>query len=382
MKLFYKSLFYSSLMVFIFASGILFGQNKNLVKVNPVENDSSLSWYDIRDLGILGKGWYEKGREFERLPAKAESVVPKNVWILGHNTSGLNVKFVTDASEINARWTLTDSTIYFPHFAATGVSGLDLYYWEKEKNNWRWAAIGKPFSFPNNSAKMISNLLKKEREFMLYLPLYNGVSSVEIGIPKDASIWKVEEDKENIHKPIVFYGTSITQGGCASRAGMSATAILGRRLNNYPIINLGFSGNGKMEMELADLLSEINASIYVIDCSANMTVELIKERVESFVELLRKKVPETPLIMVEEREPPRSYLYEEPSIQKKWKVWRKAYENLKAKGIKNLHYIYGVNQVGSNSEGTVDGSHPTDLGFWWQANYFESIINEILIIGK
>ncbi len=366
----------------IFITGILFGQSNNLVKLVPIESDSSLSWYDIRDLGIEGKGWYETGREFERLPAKAEGVVPKNVWILGHNTSGLNVKFVTDATEIHARWTLTDSTIYFPHFSSTGVSGLDLYYWEKEKSNWRWASIGKPFSFPNNSAKMLSGLSEATRKFMLYLPLYNGVSSVEIGIPKDAAIWKINVDKEKLHKPIVFSGTSITQGGCASRAGMSATAILGRRLKDYPIINLGFSGNGKMEPELADLLSEIDASLYVVDCSANMTVELIKERVEKFVEILRKSKPETPIILVEEREPPRSYLYEAPSIRKKWKVWREAYENLTAKGIKNLHYIYGVNQVGSNSEGTVDGSHPNDLGFWWQANYFESIINEIVTTEK
>ena len=357
-----------------------YGQDKNLVKINPVKVDSSLSWYDIRDLGISGKGWDEPGREFERLPARAESIVPKNVWILSHNTSGINVKFVTNASEIHTRWALTDSTIYFPHFSSTGVSGLDLYLLTKG-DIWRWAGLGKPLSFPDNEARILSNLPKAERTFMLYLPLYNGVSSVQIGIPKDATIWRNDRDDSDKRKPIVFYGTSITQGGCASRAGMSATAILGRRLH-WPVINLGFSGNGKMEPELAELLGEIDASIYVVDCSANMSIDLINERVEKFVEVLRKVKPETPIILVEEREPSLTYLYPNASIKKKWIAYRTAFENLKKKGVKNLHYIYGTYQLGTNNEGTVDGSHPTDLGFWHQANFFEPIIREILLFEK
>ena len=226
---------------------------------------------------------------------------------------------------------------------------------------------------------MIREVSPETRKYLLNLPLYNGVSSVEIGLPKDAELWKIGE-KDDDCKPIVYYGTSITQGGCASRPGMSAASILSRRLNKT-IINLGFSGNGKMEVELATLLGEIDASMYILDCMANMPLELVKNRVVPFVEILRKIRPEIPIILVESREAPRDFLYSYNTKFGKWQAYRFAYEELMAKGIKNLHYINGINQVGSDGEGTVDGSHPTDLGFWRQADFFEPKIRSILLLN-
>src|SRR5262249_21643225 len=133
-------------------------------------------------------------------------------------------------------------------------------------------------------------------------PLYNGISSVELGLPKGAKLEKAPPRPAHRSKPVVFYGTSIVQGGCASRPGMVHTAILGRRLE-CPVVNLGFSGSGKMEPELANLLAEIDAAVYVLDCLPNMNLEMVGKRVEPFVKILRKARPETPIVFVEERHP-------------------------------------------------------------------------------
>src|SRR5262249_47654418 len=154
------------------------------------------------------------------------------------------------------------------HMPATGVSGLDLYV-KTEAGKWHWLAIGRP-SKQSNHVSLVSGLPAGKHEYLLYLPLYNRVSSVEIGLAKDQKLEKAEPRPAERQKPIVFWGTSITQGGCASRPGMVHTAILGRRLDR-PVINLGFSGNGKMEPEMADLLAELDPAVYVLDCLPNLT---------------------------------------------------------------------------------------------------------------
>lgn len=107
---------------------------------------------------------------------------------------------------------------------------------------WKWLAVGEPTQFPVNSVTLVKNIPEGTREYLLYIPLYNGVLSVEIGVPEGSALRKAAPYRED-RKPIVFYGASSTQGGCASRTGMVHTAILGRRFH-YPVINLGFSGNG------------------------------------------------------------------------------------------------------------------------------------------
>src|SRR4029078_5357869 len=155
-------------------------------------------------------------------------------------------------------------------------------------------------SAKTNDQILVTGLDKQSRDYLLYLPLYNGVSSVEIGLPPDARLSRADKYPEGHTKPIVFYGTSITQGGCASRPGMVHTAILQRRLN-CPAINLGFSGNGRMEPEVADLMAEIDASIYVIDCLPNMNAKDVEARGYDFVMKLLNKRPKTPIVLVEDR---------------------------------------------------------------------------------
>lgn len=340
--------------------------------------DKSVTWHDVRTLTVEGRGWPEKELKspFDRLPAKAEDKVRSAVWGLSHDSAGICVRFSSDSPAIHCRWTVLKSNLALPHMPATGVSGVDLYV--NADRNWHWLATGRPTN-PTNSVALVTSLPRQRREYLLYLPLYNGVSSVEIGIAKDASLSSLpREDK--IARPIVFWGTSITQGGCASRPGMVHTAILGRRLK-VPVINLGFSGNGKMEPEVAELLAEIDASIYVMDCLPNCTAAEVTERTAPVVAILRKARPMTPIVLVEDRTYADAFLVAaRNSRNASARAALKAeYEKLIAAGVKNLHYIRGETLLGTDGEDTVDGSHPTDLGFVRQADAMESILAPLIM---
>jgi hypothetical protein len=338
-----------------------------------------VSWHDIRDLGVEGKGWADTNDVYDRLPARAEGLVRQPVWSLSHDSAGMCVRFVTDANEIQARWALRSKGLAMPHMPATGVSGLDLYV--KVDGQWKWLAVGRPTKFPVNSVTLVKGIPAGTREYFLYLPLYNGVSWVEIGVP-EGSVFRKAPPYPQDRKPIVFYGTSITQGGCASRTGMVHTALVGRRFG-YPVINLGFSGNGCMEPEMADLFAELDPSVYVLDCLPNMNGKMVAERVAPFVKRLRQAHPNTPILLVEDRTYSNAFLIasRRQSNTDNRRELRRAYAGLKAEGVENLYYLPGERLLRDDLDNlaTVDGSHPTDLGFMRQTDAFCEALKPILL---
>lgn len=338
--------------------------------------DGALLWYELRSLPIEGQGWSDTKAPYDRLPGKAEGVVRPPVWGLSRNSTGLCARFITDAPQIQARWTLTSSNLALPHMPATGVSGLDLYV--KVDGRWRWLAGGRPTA-ATNEVVLANGLPAGSREYLLYLPLYNGVSSVELGIGKESKLVKPDPRPAGRERPIVFYGTSITQGGCASRPGMVHSAILGRRLD-WSVINLGFSGNGKMEPELAALLAELDPAVYVLDCLPNMNAQEVAERVEPFVKTLRKARPRTPIVLVEDRLYTDGFLIagKRRHNDENHAALRAVYERLAAAGVQELHYLPGEHLLGDDGEATVDSSHPTDLGFMRQADAFAAALKPLL----
>jgi hypothetical protein len=339
------------------------------------QGKEDVNWIDIKTLNVEGRGWETENDFFGRLPAKAEGKVPASVWNLSKHTSGMYVRFKTDASSLMAKWTLTGKNLSMPHFAATGVSGVDLYV-KTDQGEWHWLSVGRPEKFPENVSIFFEGVPPEEREYLLYLPLYNGITSLFVGIPSGAKLQKVDSDTK---KPIVFYGTSITQGGCASRPGMSTTALLGRMFDRE-IINLGFSGSGRMEAELAHLLSELDLAMFFIDCLPNLNPEEVTERVEPFIKILREKHPETPIILAEGVTYDNAFFLEDRNQRnmESRKALRTAFENLLNEGYRNLHYQVGEGQLGFDGEGTVDGTHPTDLGFWRQAQVYQPLIKTVL----
>jgi hypothetical protein len=222
-------------------------------------------------------------------------------------------------------------------------------------------------------------LPKAKREYLLYLPLYNGVSSVEIGLAKDATLWKPDPRPADHQKPILFYGTSITHGACASRPGMCHPAILGRRFDR-PIINLGFSGNGTMDAEIGALLAELDVAAYVIDCLPNMDAKAVAAKAEPFVRALRKAKPETPILLVEDRYYADGFLLESKRKrnEESHAALKATFDKLTGEGMKGLYYLEGAKLLGDDGDDTVDSSHPSDLGFARHADAFEAVLKPIL----
>ena len=333
-------------------------------------------WRDVTEWGVEGRGWgdQERKRWFDRFPAKAEGKVTEAVWNLSRHSAGMMVRFNTDATAIHAKWKLLSSRLGMPHMPPSGVSGLDLYA-RDAKGQWRWAAATKP-NKQEMQATLLSGASPGKREYALYLPLYNGTESLEIGVPKGAKFEPLAPRKT---KPLVFYGTSITHGACASRPGLVHTAILGRRFE-MPVINIGFSGNGRMHKEVGDLMAELDAACYVIDCLPNMNSTTVTERCVPLVKQLRKARPNTPILLVEDRRFANSWLL--PAKAKfhddNQAALQKAYKQLKANGMKQLYYLSGDLLLGDDAEGTTDGSHPNDLGFMRQADAFDPVLREAL----
>ncbi|MDG2171075.1 MAG: SGNH/GDSL hydrolase family protein [Opitutales bacterium] len=338
----------------------------------PIE----LDWYDVTEWGVEGRAWENEPRVrwFDRLPASAESEVREKVWDLSRDSTGMMVRFETDATEIWVDYTLLDKNLAMPHMPATGVSGLDLYA-RDEKGQWRWVEVTMP-----DSQDVLTNIIKDmspgSREYAAYLPLFNGVNSLKIGVPKGAAFKGLQPRKA---KPIVFYGTSITHGACASRPGMVHTAILGRRFDR-PVINLGFSGNGRMEAEVGANLTRIDPAVYIIDCNPNLKAEQIDERCIPLVKQLREARPDTPIILVEDRRNTNSWILPARNTHhdKNHDALKRAYKTLKKEGVKKLFYIPGDKLLGLDGEGATDASHPNDLGFMRQADVFEPIIRKAL----
>ncbi len=359
------------------SASLAFGSHLSAADPKPKKSDG-LTWHNVENWGVEGRGWQadEMERFYARLPTKAKGVVRKPVWGLSQHSSGMLTRFETDATKIQTRYTLTGG-LAMPHMPATGVSGIDLYA-ENDKGQLRWVSVVKP-TVKDVTATIVDGLDPGSRVYTAYLPLYNGINSLEFGIPEGSSFKPIAPRKD---LPILFYGTSITHGACASRPGMPHPAILGRHLD-LPTINLGFSGNGKMEPELAALLGEIDVAVYVLDCLPNMTPDLVSERAEPFVRQLRKIRPDTPILMVEDRT--YGYAWIKKSARKRHHDSRAAYvhayDQLVSSGIKNVHYLEGANLLGDDNEGTTDGSHPNDLGFMRQADAMEPVLRKILKMG-
>lgn len=345
----------------------LFAQNFNF-------SEDDVDWYDVKEFGVEGKGWSETKKYFDRLPAKAEGFVRDQVWNLSRDSAGMCFRFVSDSPNIYVRYELSRESLSMTHMAATGHSGVDLYAQDGMGID-RWVAVVRP-----GKQKMDTTLAKDlapgSRRYTLYLPLRNGVESLEIGVVRGQSFTALSPRNE---KPIVFYGTSIMHGACASRPGMAFPSILGRRLRR-PIINLGFAGNGRMEIEVGSLLVELNPCVFVIDCLPNMNESTVSQRAVPLVKKIRETHEKTPILLVEDRSftSTRFFPARKQRHQKNRIALKNAFKELQNLGVKNIFYLDGDNLLGQDGEAATDGSHPSDLGMVRYADAYEPALRAIL----
>lgn len=343
---------------------------------DPAAAFADLQWFDPLQWGVEGLGWNDPARLCDRFPARAQAAVHPDIWALSRTSTGICFRFRTDAPDIFARWTLLDPIKPAEHMTALMHSGLDFYATDSA-GALRWAGMGLPWKWPTPDTRLNKTTFDRApRECMVYLPLRNAVAAIEVGVPRGCSF---EPIAPRPVPPIVFYGTSIVHGMSASRPGMCHTAILGRRLN-WPVINLGFAGRARMEPEVGDLVGELTASVFVIDCLPNMSPPEVAQRARPFLHALRQRHPATPIVVVEDRT-----LADSPFIAAqrhqhslRRQALRAACDELVQTGITGLYYLEGENLLGSDGEATIDRSHPTDLGFVRLADALEPLLRPLL----
>ncbi len=348
-----------------------------MVSSSVIHAQSEMRWIDFPDSAfeVNGLPWFnENAPDLYRLPKRLSDVVRPPVWSLAKSPSGGRIRFKSNCTSLGIR-------LEYPRLSGMrnmhvfGQSGVDLY------------ADGKYVGTAIHNKELevehiyFSNAQAQEHEFVLYLPLYNGVSVKAIGVNTEAVIEK--PCPFAIPKPVVFYGTSITQGGCASRGGMSYQAILSRMLN-IDFVNLGFSGNGRGEKKVALAVAEIDAACFVMDFMANnRTVDSLASVYEPFIRTIREKHPETPIVLVT-----RIYASRENSllgggelIEAKKDIIRNVAAKLITEGDENIMLLEGHALLGpGEGDGLVDGSHPNDLGFQWMAERLAPTLARILYL--
>ena len=313
---------------------------------------------------VQGRWWQDELKNnYHRFPDRAKGVVPNGPWSQSLHSAGLSVCFRSNSPNIHVRYTTGIGMRQMFHMPSTGSSGLDLYATDRD-GEIRWVKGNMSsgdtitFKFENISYRNANKDFGYEYE--LYLPLFIEVKHLEIGVEEGRMLQFLPVSRE---QPVVFYGTSIAHGGCASRPGMSWQNIL-RREMGHPLVNLGFSGNGQLQDPVFDLLGEVPAKLYVIDCMPNMTgiSDSIVPRILRGVNKLRRKSG-APILLVEHCGYPG-----ERASDKRHEAYQRANDQLKivfdsltADSIPGIYYMT-KEELGLKEDDTVDGTHPNDLG--------------------
>ena len=355
-----------------------------------VVDTNGVKWIDGRYLPLEGKYFKNVDDFYDRLPSNVSTNVNGGVRGMKHHTSGMLFRFRTDSRNLVFRWTPYSSNLAMGHMPSTGVSGIDVY---RQLPDGRWFYV-KTGRIGNANGAELKVSWTPGDACLVNLPLYNGIKSFTLGIDKDAKVEALGPRKSGIDKPVVFYGTSITHGGCCSRPGLGFVNIVGRQLD-VPVCGLGFSGSGRMELEMADHLASIDASCYILDCLWNMNkprpgagaayqdmyaagfdekdpISVVRFRYEPFIRALRAKRPGVPIIMAEQCD-----VYCKGPCEKD-RFIRALYEKLVAEGWKDLVYLPKDEMYSGDGEGTVDGCHPNDLGMMSMAKAFGKAVKQAL----
>ena len=351
------------------------GGQDEIAKWDPrmaLESDvvtNGVKWIDGARLPIEGRAFDDTEHYYDRLPANVTTNVNGGVRSMKHHTSGMMFRFVTDSKRLFFRWIPYNSWLSMDHMPTTGVSGIDVYRWDKKTGRWLYVKTGRIRDGMKDGFLELK-WWTPGTPCLVNLPLYNGVKSFSLGVDPGATV-KPFPHPSGLTKPVVFYGTSITHGGCCSRPGLSFVNRVGRDLD-VPVVNLGFSGSGVMEFEMSEHLARIDASCYVLDCLWNMWIRPIESRYEKFIRNLRAKRPNVPIVMAEECD-----VFAGKPNEKDVFI-RKLYDKLVAEGWKNLVYLPKDKMYSGDTEGTVDGIHPNDLGMETMAKAFGAAVRQAL----
>ena len=361
-----------------FAADDLAKWDPRMAVSNAITDTNGVKWIDGKYLPLEGRAFTDTEHYYDRLPANVTTNVNEGVRRMKHHTSGLQFRFATDSKKLRFRWMPYNVGCYMDHMPSTGHSGIDVYRYDRDRGCWRYVRTGR-LGKDLSKGGFLEVPWTPGDSCLVNLPLYNGVREFSLGIDGAAKVSALPPRKSGVTKPVVFYGTSITHGGCCSRPGMAFASIVGRDLD-VPIVNLGFSGSGVMEFEMSEHLAHIDASCYVLDCLWNMGLKedpkrpgrSVEGNYEKFIRNLRKKRPGVPIVMAEACD------VQGWGPDSRDRFVRALYEKLVAEGWRDLVYLPKKGMYADDFEGTVDGCHPNDYGMMSMAKAFGRAVREAL----
>lgn len=358
-----------------------FPYDRIAVELEVAMTDSTqlaLQWHSPKDppFHLAGFAWFDKERIYRRLPVNPAHPVRPEVDSLANSTAGGQIRFQTDSPRLWLRVNLKGPGT-MDHMPATGQCGFDCYLGSPGQQRYRSTTR---FDHTKNEYEcaLFENASREMRSVTLNYPLYQGVDEVLVGLDSDAEVLPPAPYQRAGR--VIVYGTSITQGGCANRPGMAYTNILSRRIN-LEFINLGFSGNGRGEPEMAHNIAEIeHPACVVLDHEAN-SGESLRDTLPEFLRILREAHSQVPILIVSR---PRfaAENFDESSRQSRLALMefqKGTVQALRDQGDERIFFHDGVDLLGEDfDECTVDSVHPTDLGFLRMADALEPVLEGIL----
>lgn len=336
-------------------------------------------FYDSRQPPFTGYGLYgyRSGPVFRRMPQDKADAVSPGVGQLCRHTAGGRVRFRTSSEYLVLRAILADCA-WMGHMAFLGSCGFAVYVEQDGVPVFYKSVIPAAVCDAGTRNRMegvISFPDRRPRDITVYFPLYSGVEDLWFGLQADAP--PGESSRYRYEVPVLYYGSSITQGGCASRPGNSYQGFISRRLD-CDYINLGFSGNGKAEIAMAEYLAGLDASVFVMDYDHNAPdAAYLEQTHERLYRIYRSKNPEVPIIMAS-----RPDFAGDPHSAARRSVILRTCENAWKQGDQNVYFVDGEQLFQRNdpagSDCTVDGSHPNDLGFFRMAEKIGALVEQCL----
>lgn len=355
--------------------------DKNLAVPGTIQGEN-LNFYNVRHdpFAIYGLLPGREGEPFRRLPLEVAEKTSPGVRALHTNTSGGRVRFKTDSSRIAIRAVMPNKCL-MAHMPFLGSSGFDLYVTEGSTYLYKGSFMP-PVNREGSYESLINLETREMRDITINFPLYDGVDELYIGLEPDAAL--EEGGTYRPERPIIYYGSSITQGGCASRPGNCYSNIITRNLN-IDHVNLGFSGNAKGEQVMADYIAVQPMSLFFMDYDHNApSVEHLEKTHEAFYLTIREKNPDLPIIMATKTDTLRVPSYAELTWKRR-DIILKTYDNALKRGDKQVRFIDGrtvfdeAGRLGIAADScAVDGCHPNDLGFACMAKVFGEVIRASL----
>lgn len=338
-------------------------------KVGTRLKEEGIRFYDVKQPPFRIYGVFYQDGKFRRLPERVAKSVSDAVHHLHAHTAGGRVRFRTDSPYVAIHSKMQNIT-KMPHFTLAGSAGFDLYTSDGDERYVK--TFMPPYDLEDGYESVITFDTPGMHEVTINFPLYSEVSALYIGLHEDAFVGEGKPYKPG--KPIVYYGSSITQGGCASRPGNAYESIISRRLN-VDHINLGFSGSAKAEDEIAQYIARLDMSVFVYDYDHNApTVEYLKKTHEKMFRAIRETHPNLPIVMMSM---PKYYLTEVEETRRA--VIETTYRNAIQNGDRNVYFLDGKMLMAlAGNDGTVDNCHPTDLGFMSMAKAVGDVLFEIL----